>query len=73
MKGIIYHIGAYRRNKTVVIQATTNKDCLSCELVEYFGTRQTTKRHLKEYKAGLLAAIREEIPYFKNCERIVIE
>jgi hypothetical protein len=69
----IYHVGAYKRHNTVVIQVVKDKDCLSCELVEYFGERQTTKRHLREYKASFLAAIREEIPYFKNCTKIVIQ
>ena len=72
-KGVIYHIGAYRRKKTIVIQATTNKDCLSCELVEYFGERQTTKRHLREYKQSLFDALKKEIPYFKECTKIIIE
>jgi len=72
-KGIIYHVGAYRRKKTLVIQATTSKDALNCELVEYFGTRQTTKKHLREYKGSLLTALKNSIPYFRECTKIVIE
>ena len=74
-KGKIYHVGAYksRNKKTVIIQAVTSKDSLSNELIEYFGMRQTTKRHLREYKTSLLIALKNEIPAFKDCQKIKIE
>jgi hypothetical protein len=69
----IYYIGAYKHNRTIVVQAVTNIDCLNCETVEYFGIRQTSKRHLKQYKAPLMEAIKKDLPYFRDCTKIVIE
>jgi hypothetical protein len=68
-----YFIGIYRDKKTIVLQATTNKDCLSCELIEYFGAKQTTKENLKRNKNILFQEFKKQYPYFKDCTKIRIE
>ena len=50
-----YHIGLWPKGKALVIQASTNIDCLNCETVEYLNGR-TTKRELKIGAANLLRA-----------------
>jgi hypothetical protein len=69
----IYEIGIYKRGKTIVIQAVENKDCLNCEIVEYFGLRKVTKKHLNNNKKPLLNEFKKQYPYFKDCKNIVIE
>lgn len=48
-KASIYFIGIAIKNKqTLTVQARRSKDFLSCELIDYFGERITTKKGLKE-------------------------
>lgn len=43
-----YHIGFYKKGKTLVMQVVSDKDCLSPELFQYLGERRTTKKQLRE-------------------------
>lgn len=48
-KTSIYHVGVTIKNKqTLTIQVRRSKDFLSCELINYFGKRITTKKGLKK-------------------------
>jgi hypothetical protein len=38
-----YHVGLLAQGSTAVFQYRTDVDCLSCEILEYFGERETTK------------------------------
>jgi len=67
-----YFIGVYRHNKKAVLQAVENVDFLSCEIIEYYGERMVTKKHLRENKTALWKAIKD-LPKFKNCNKLVIE
>lgn len=67
-----YFIGLYKKSETtLVLQATTNKDCLSCELWKYYGERLTTKDDLKSQKGKLLIAINEA--YKTTFQHLIIE
>ena len=70
----IYEIGMYKRNhgKTIVVQAVTNKDYLNCEIIEYYGQRETTKARLRAFKNLLLVEL-QKLPAFKDAKYIVIE
>ena len=41
-----YHVGLVIRGRTLVIQARQSVDFLDCELYDYMGPRETTKRRL---------------------------
>jgi len=44
-----YYIGICIKNKhTLTVQARKSKDFLSCELIDYFGERITTKKGLRK-------------------------
>ncbi len=73
MKANYYHLGIYRDNKTIVLQAVKDVDQLNCECIEYFGVRQTTKNRLKENKAILLAEFKKMKTSLNNCNKIRIE
>ena len=68
----MYHIGVLKRKSTIVVQASTNVDCLSCEIRDYYGIRITTKANLKANKLALLSELKHD-PYYKDCDCIVIE
>lgn len=52
-----YHIGLLKSGKSVIMQMTTNVDCLSPQTWIYYGHRITTKKRIKEQKSEILAAI----------------
>lgn len=56
MKNRTYHIGLLANNtdKCYLLQVVTNKDCLSCGIIKYFGKRLTTKKQLNQNRAQLL-------------------
>lgn len=69
-----YFIGAYKRKKTLVIQMTTNKDCLSCELIAYFGERENSKANMNRNKNILLSELKKEMPHkYGDFNKIVVE
>ena len=51
----IYHVGLAKRGRTLVIEARRSIDFLSCELYDYCGQHQTTKRQLRENRKHILA------------------
>ena len=70
MKESLYHIGLYSKNKnTVVLQASTNIDCLSCELLDYFDYRLTTKKHLHKNRYLLLEFLKTDPKYAKKYQK----
>jgi hypothetical protein len=73
----LYYLGIYKRGKTIVLQATTNKDCLNCEIIEYFGTIDTTKKLLIEkvnlYKREFILELRRKYRTLEECTKLRIE
>jgi len=57
-----YHIGIGKRGKTMVIQATTCVDYLSCEIYDYMGERVITKKQLNESRYDLLSKMKDRRP-----------
>ena len=57
-----YHIGFGKRDKTLEIEAVRNKDYLSCELYDYYGEREVTKRHLRDMRYGILRLLKQQRP-----------
>jgi len=51
---IHYHVGLAKRKRTLIIQASDNVDCLSCELYHYMGVRNTTKVQLRQNRYEIL-------------------
>lgn len=76
MKTPIYHTGWYIARNTAVFQFCQNKDNLSCEIVEYCGRRETTKKdaikRLKEVKSQVINELRLKFPKY-NIKNIIIE
>jgi hypothetical protein len=64
-----YHIGLWPKGKALIIQASTNIDCLNCETREYLNGR-TTKKELKVGSVNLLRAYNRK--YGTHLERAVI-
>jgi hypothetical protein len=71
MKQSIYHIGLVKGIKqgiysnghkadTVIIQLRKNIDFLSCELWEYLGERETTKKDYKNKSSDILQWINQK-------------
>lgn len=52
MKSPIYHVGLLAKGKTAVLQYRKDKDCLSCEILAYFGRRETTKADARKRLAS---------------------
>lgn len=73
MKKLVYHLGIYKDKKTVVLQAVPNVDSLNCEIIEYFGPRETTKENLKRNKNILLKEFKKQFNYLKDCDKIRVE
>lgn len=48
MQTPIYHVGLVAKGTTAVVQYRQDKDCLSCEILEYYGQTQTTKKAVRE-------------------------
>lgn len=75
---MIYHIGIYQRNHTLIIQASTNVDCLSCEILAYMGTTTATKKELRanckdeKKRNDFLAIFNRRYPN-RNFKSIIVE
>ena len=59
---MVYHVGIGKRGQTMVIEACRNIDYLSCEIYDYMGKRETTKKHLHENRYGLLKLMQDKRP-----------
>jgi hypothetical protein len=59
---MVYHVGIGKRGQTMVIQASTNVDSLSCEIYDYMGKRVTTKKDLRKNRYGLLKLMQDKKP-----------
>ena len=63
----IYHVGLLQHRNTAVFQFRRSVDELSCEILQYFGERQTTKadarKRLAETKAQALAQVQADYPH----------
>ena len=66
-----YHIGFRKDGKTLVVQAVTTKDELSCEIWKYWGEREITKKELIQKKAEILACT--NALYHKSFDRVMIQ
>ena len=62
----IYHVGLLKVGRTAVFQYRRSVDNLDCEILQYFGERETTKAgaraRLKETRAAVLALVRRDYP-----------
>ena len=69
----VYHLGiCLEKNKTrMIVQARECVDFLSCEIYEYLGRRQTTKKQLYEKRFGLLEWANKQFGF--NCTSIKID
>lgn len=57
-----YHIGLSKRKKTLIIEAQTSVDCLDCEIYDYMGEREITKKKLRENRMQILAEMQKQRP-----------
>jgi hypothetical protein len=61
-----YHVGLLQVGNTAVFQFREDKDCLSCEILDYFGEREQTKTAakvwLKETYQKVLATVNDMYP-----------
>jgi len=58
-----YHIGLSKQGKTMVIEARRNIDYLDCEIYDYLGLREVTKKHLKAHRYELLDLMKAKRPH----------
>ena len=61
-KMVTYHIGFCKRGKTLIIQARTSVDCLSCEIYDYMGAHVTSKVSLQRNRYQILALAKAKRP-----------
>lgn len=59
---MIYHVGFSKKGKTLVIEATTSIDYLSCEIYDYMGQRETTKKQLHNNRYEILKLAQSNNP-----------
>ena len=70
----VYHVGFSKRGKTMVIEARENIDCLSCELYDYMGQRETTKQSLNNNRYLILAEMKKQNPkVYGNLKYAVVD
>ena len=66
MKTPVYHVGLLQVGRAAVFQYRRSVDFLDCEILKYFGTRETTKttarKRLKETRSAVLAQLRADYP-----------
>ena len=67
-----YHVGITKRGNTMVIEARRSVDYLSCELYDYMGRRETTKRALYDNRYRLMELMKERRPDVYNGLRYAI-
>lgn len=71
---MIYHIGLGKRGETLVIEARRSVDYLSCEIYDYLGQREVTKRHLREHRYNILALAKLNNPdVYGNLKYAVVD
>lgn len=58
----MYHIGFSKRGKTMVIEARRCIDFLSCELYDYMGQREITKKQLRANRYQVLDLMKQRRP-----------
>lgn len=70
----IYYIGIKKEKKSIIIQAVRDKDFLDCEIYEYYGEREVTKKQLHENRFSILQALQERKPeVYSGFRRIRVE
>lgn len=57
-----YHVGLYKHDRTMIIQACSNIDNLNCETTDYFGIKTTTKKILRENRYHILDEMKNRKP-----------
>lgn len=65
-----YHSNCHHKS-TLVVQARTIIDNLSCELWKYYGERITTKKELHRNRFKILKAVNKQ--YGTSFKRVVID
>jgi hypothetical protein len=70
---MIYHVGFYLQNDVAHVEACKSVDFLSCETIEYFGRRITTKKDLmaKAKEQGFLTMLQQFTS--KQINKVVID
>ena len=69
MRNKLYYIGFLRHGNKLILQATTDRDCLSNELIEYYGPHITTKKYLKLRLPDLLTEMNKKyMNHFKSIQ-----
>ncbi len=62
----IWHVGLLQRGRTAEFQYRRSVDYLSCEILQYFGKRETTKvaarARLQSCKAQVLVQLEKDYP-----------
>jgi uncharacterized membrane protein len=73
-KQSIYHVGIGKRKNTMVIQACRCVDFLSCEIYDYMGKRETTKKILRENRYQILVMMQTQKPnVYGNLKYVIVE
>ena len=62
MKTPIYHVAFCKEGSTLVIEARVSIDNLSCEVYDYMGKRETTKKDLHAHRKEILKYAQEWKP-----------
>lgn len=71
-----YHVGLLASGHKAVFQYRRSVDYLSCEILEYYGTRESTKTsaraRLAECKAVILASLNDRYPG-RNFTTVIVD
>jgi len=68
-----YHVGIGKRGNTAIIEARRSIDYLSCEIYDYMGERETTKKHLANHRYEFLSWLKNWKPdVYGKCRYIVV-
>lgn len=57
-----YHVATAKQGKTLIIQARRDIDALGCEIYDYWGERETTKKKLYQNRYQLLSYLKKTNP-----------
>lgn len=71
-----YYVGISlsKDKKKMYVQMTTNRDCLSCELYDFFDNWYITKKETKRCKHDLLKILQRDRPIlYANVKTITFE
>jgi hypothetical protein len=70
---MVYHVGFSKRGNTMVIEACRDIDYMSCELYDYMGKRETTKRSLHDNRYQILDMMKKQKPgVYGNLTSVVV-